>query len=173
MTTTWDESYPPSVLNPPPPVVPVTGATAGTPGAWVPSNAYPVPSSVAEANALGLALGTAWTAGQYVVLDNPSNTHTYWNGAAFASGNAPPVPTLATVAPDTGAAAGGTAVVLTGTGFTGATGVAFGVTFGSAFSVVNATTINVTTPAHAAGAVDVIVQHPSGNVTKAGGFTYA
>lgn len=92
-TVGWfDGSYPPSVLHPVPPVVPVTGATAGTPGAWVPANAYPLPASVAEANALGLTLGAAWTAGQYVVLANASSTHTYWSGTAFASGNAPAAP---------------------------------------------------------------------------------
>jgi hypothetical protein len=88
----FDQSYPPSVLTPTPPVVPVTGATGGTPGAWVPADAYPLPASVAEANALGLSLGAAWTEGQYVVLDNPSHTHTYWNGTGFASGNAPAPP---------------------------------------------------------------------------------
>jgi hypothetical protein len=39
--------------------------------------------------------------------------------------------------------------------------------------VTDATHIAVTTPAHAAGAVDVIVQSPGGNVTKTGAFTYA
>jgi hypothetical protein len=88
----WDQSYPPSVLTPTPPVVPVTGATGGTPGAWVPANAYPLPASVAEANALGLSLGAAWTEGQYVVLSNASSTHTYWSGTAFVGGNAPAPP---------------------------------------------------------------------------------
>jgi hypothetical protein len=90
-TTYWDASYPPSVLFPPP-VIPVTGATGGTPGAWVPADATEIPASVAEANALGLSLGAAWTEGQYVVLDNASSTHTHWTGTAFASGNAPAPP---------------------------------------------------------------------------------
>ena len=45
-----------------------------------------------------------------------------------------------------------------------ATGVTFGGASGTSFSVVNATTINVTTPA-GAGQVDVVVQHPGGDVT--------
>lgn len=170
--TDWDESYPPSLFGPP--VVPVTGATAGTPGAWVPANAYPIPTSVAEANALGLSLGAAWTTGQYVVLDNASSTHTYWNGTAFASGNAPATaPTVDTVAPDTGDAAGGDVVTLTGTNLTSATGVTFGGTPGTAFTVTPPTQITVTTPAHAAGAVNVVVAHPAGNVTKSNAYTYA
>jgi hypothetical protein len=84
----------------------------------------------------------------------------------------PPAPTLTTVAPDNGVAAGGTAVTLTGTGFTGATGATFGGAAATAFTVVSATSITCTTPAHAAGAVDVVVLHPNGNATKTGGFTY-
>jgi len=92
VATDWfDGSYPPEILNPGPPVVPVTGATAGTPGAWVPADAYPLPASVAEANALGLSLGPAWTVGQYVILENVTHTHTYWAGALFVGGEAPAV----------------------------------------------------------------------------------
>jgi hypothetical protein len=71
----------------------------------------------------------------------------------------------------TGPEIGGTAVVITGTGFTGATGVTFGGAAGTLFTVVNATTINVTTPA-GTGLVDVVVLHPGGNATLTGGFTY-
>ena len=83
MTTYWDGSYPPSVLHPP---EPPTGATAGTPGAWTPDGSV-TPSTLAEANALGLSLGAAWTAGQYVLLAN-GTTHIHWGGSAFVAGNA-------------------------------------------------------------------------------------
>jgi len=81
------------------------------------------------------------------------------------------VPAITSVAPASGPETGGTAVTITGTGFTGATGVTFGGTPGTAFTVVNDTTITVTTPAHAPGAVDVIVQHPNGN-SQPGDFTF-
>lgn len=90
-----------------------------------------------------------------------------------AQGNVTAPPTITTVNPATGGIAGGTVVTITGTGFTGATGVTFGGTAGTAFSVVNSTTITVTTPAKTAGAVDVVVQSPNGNATKTGGFTYS
>lgn len=90
----------------------------------------------------------------------------------FTSGPATAA-TITSVAPNTGAIGGGEAVVITGTGFVGSTGVTFGGTAGTAFSVVNATTIHVTTPAHAAGAVAVVVQNPSGNGTLPTGFTYS
>jgi hypothetical protein len=82
-------------------------------------------------------------------------------------------PTFDSIAPNTGPAAGGTATVITGTNLTGATGVTFDGVAGTSFSVVNATTINVTSPAGAAGAADIVIQHPSGNVTAAGAFTYS
>lgn len=78
-----------------------------------------------------------------------------------------------TVTPSTGLAAGGTAVVIEGSGFEGATGVTFGGTPGTAFEVVDDTEVHVTTPAHAAGAVAVVVVDANGNGTKANGFTYA
>jgi hypothetical protein len=73
------------------------------------------------------------------------------------------VPTITGIVPDNGPESGGTAVTITGTGFTGATGVTFGGVAGASVVVVNDTTITVTTPPHAPGLVGVIVQHPSGN----------
>ena len=58
-------------------------------------------------------------------------------------------PTVTSLAPTSGTEAGGTPVTITGTGFTGATVVDFGTTSASTFSVVNDTTIDVTSPAAA------------------------
>src|SRR5205823_2780583 len=66
---------------------------------------------------------------------------------------APGVSALGTAS---GTTAGGTTVVLTGSHFTGATQVSFGGTSAS-YTVNSATQITVTTPAHAAGVVDVLV----------------
>ena len=85
----------------------------------------------------------------------------------------PMPPYITSIAPATGPAAGGTATVITGVGLTGATAVNFASDPGVAFSVVDDSTINVTTPAHAAGAVDVTVVTPSGNAVLTGGFTYS
>lgn len=80
-------------------------------------------------------------------------------------------PQITAIDPNTGPEAGSTATVLTGTDFTGSTAVNFDGTPGTAFSVVNDTTINVTTPA-GTGVVDVVVENPNGNATFVGGFTY-
>lgn len=70
-------------------------------------------------------------------------------------------------------AAGGTPLVVYGDNFTGATGVTFGGTAGTAFSVVDDNTIHVTSPAKAAGAYAVVVTKGVGNSNSlANGVTY-
>ena len=80
--------------------------------------------------------------------------------------------TLSTVSPFSGPASGGTGVTLTGTGFTGATGVTFGGTAATSVNVVGSTTVTAVTPAHATGAVDVVITTPSDSATKTNGYTY-
>ncbi len=55
-----------------------------------------------------------------------------------------PVPTVTGVSPTTGSTKGGTSVTITGTGFTGATKVAFGTTSAAHFVVVSSTKITTT-----------------------------
>lgn len=71
-------------------------------------------------------------------------------------------PSVASVTPATGLAAGGTPVTVLGMGFTGATTVKFGGTNATALVVVDANTITCTSPAHAPGTVDVQVTTPNG-----------
>jgi hypothetical protein len=80
--------------------------------------------------------------------------------------------TVTDIDPTTGAAAGGTAVTITGTNLTHATGVTFGGGAATSFVVINTTTITCVTPAHAAGVVNVVVLDSGGNITTVGGFTY-
>jgi hypothetical protein len=91
MTTLWDESYPPSLFVPP--VIPLTGVTAGTPGAFAPADAT-IPANITELRA-DPVIGntgtnkpvTAWTTGQHVVLGN--SAHAYWDAASWQTGGAP------------------------------------------------------------------------------------
>ncbi len=75
----------------------------------------------------------------------------------------PPAPTVTGVSPASGVNLGGSSVTITGTDFLGATSVTFGGTAATNVTVVNSTTITVTTPAHANGAVSVVVTTPSGS----------
>lgn len=81
--------------------------------------------------------------------------------------------TIDTVSPSSGPASGGTGVTLTGSGFTGATSLTFGGTATTSLNVVSSTSATAVTPAHATGAVDVVITTPSGSGTKTNGYTYA
>jgi hypothetical protein len=76
--------------------------------------------------------------------------------------------TLTGVSRDTGSAAGGAVVTLTGTGFSGIPIVKFGTTYASAVTVINSTTLTCTVPAHTTGTVDVTVE----GQTLSNAFTY-
>lgn len=91
---------------------------------------------------------------------------------AAACAPTPMPPYVTGVTPATGLAAGGTAVVILGSGFTGSTAVSFGGVAGTAFTLVSDTRINVTTGAHAVGTVDMVITRTGGNITKTGAFIY-
>ncbi len=84
------------------------------------------------------------------------------------------IPTVAAVAPYVGPTTGGTVVTITGTNFTGATAVKFGGVAATSFSVSSSTTIVATSPAEAAGVVDLTVTTPNGTsaVVSADHFTF-
>ncbi|MEQ1751251.1 MAG: IPT/TIG domain-containing protein, partial [Prosthecobacter sp.] len=73
-----------------------------------------------------------------------------------------PAPTVTAINPSSGITGGGTSVTIVGTDFTGATSVTIGGTAATNVSVINATTITCTTPAHAAGTASVSVTTPGG-----------
>jgi hypothetical protein len=100
-----------------------------------------------------------------VVVTTPGGADTETGGFTYI-----PAPTIGSIVPNSGPTAGGTTVVITGTNLTGGT-----VTFGglpATCTVDSATQITCTSPAHAAGPVDVVVTTPGGAATSAGGFTY-
>ncbi|MEU8822293.1 IPT/TIG domain-containing protein [Streptomyces sp. NPDC048636] len=70
-------------------------------------------------------------------------------------------PSLTSVTPNQGPAAGGNTVTLTGSGFTGATAVLFGSTPATSFTVVSPTQISAVAPA-GSGAVQITVVTPGG-----------
>ncbi len=80
---------------------------------------------------------------------------------------------VAGVTPTSGPTSGGTPVTLSGTGFQSGAVVKLGGVVATGVVVVNGTTITATTPAHTAGAVDVVVTNPDlQSGTLVGGFTY-
>ncbi|MBI2550207.1 IPT/TIG domain-containing protein [Candidatus Woesearchaeota archaeon] len=86
-----------------------------------------------------------------------------------------PPPVVSSVSPSSGSTLGGTSVAISGSDFLN-TPTAPTVTFGGVSGSVTSSTsntINVVTPAHAAGAVNVVVTNPDGQFyTLVNGFTY-
>lgn len=82
-------------------------------------------------------------------------------------------PTIASVTPATGPSAGGDTVAIQGTGFGANAKVTFGGVAASNVVVNSATSISAKTPAHAPGAVDVVLTNTDNqSVTKLAGYTY-
>ncbi|MFJ2993461.1 autotransporter domain-containing protein [Pandoraea sp. NPDC087047] len=83
------------------------------------------------------------------------------------------VPTVTSVLPASGPTAGGTAVTITGTHFTGATTVQFGGLSATSMTVVSDTQITAVSPG-GAGAVNITVMSPGGTSLPSGNsqFTY-
>jgi IPT/TIG domain len=98
----------------------------------------------------------------HVTVTDPNGTSP--TGAAdvftYVSPAAPPA--VGSISPTSGPVAGGTAVTVTGVGFTGATAVVFGALPGTGLVVVNDTTLTVTSPPGALGTVHVRVTGPTG-----------
>ncbi len=101
-----------------------------------------------------------------------NNSRTSASSAADQFTYVPP-PTVTSISPSAGSTGGGTSVTITGTNFTGATGVTIGGIGATGVSVANATTITAMTLAHAAGIVNVVVTTPGGTGTGTNLYTYA
>lgn len=102
---------------------------------------------------------------------NPLPGPTTWS---FTTAAVTPPPSVASVSPISGPVAGGTTVTIGGSGFSGATAVAFGGVAASNYTVNSATAIVATAPPHAAGTVDITVTTPVGTsaVGPADRFSY-
>ena len=81
---------------------------------------------------------------------------------------------MTAVSPNAGKAAGGNSVTVTGTGFLSTGSVTFGGTAWTSLSITSDTSLTITSPAHAAGQVDVLVTNTSGTSGVVAGdkFTY-
>ncbi|MFE6866463.1 IPT/TIG domain-containing protein [Kitasatospora sp. NPDC057692] len=133
------------------------------------------PMAVAVDPAGGSVYVSNNTSNTVSVIDTATNTVT----ATVAAGTGPfglavgkPVPPAVTgISPGHGPVAGGTTVTITGSRLTGTSEVTFGGAPASDVKVVDASTVTVTAPPHAAGAVDVALT-VSGRTVAAGQYTY-
>ncbi len=119
--------------------------------------------NVVDDGTLTLTVPNNAVSGQIAII-NPA--HAAWAGSSFTVTTSSP-PTISSFSPTSGAV--GTAVTITGSGFTGVTGVGFNGSSAS-YTVSSATTINVTVPTSAtSGSISVSTDH--GTATSASAFT--
>jgi hypothetical protein len=128
--------------------------------------AYPTQAIVSSTTWSSSPAGQANVAS--VVLSIPDSTVAQRQATAAATRQ----PFIQSITPGTGSHMGGTAVVISGWGFSAATAASFAGVNGTTFSVANDGTINVTTPAGSTGAATVSVSSPAGQGTLSAGFTF-
>jgi hypothetical protein len=118
-------------------------------------------------NVSGFAGGDIITA---TSTDNSGNTSEFSNCIVVTT---TPAPAIDTIVPNEGRVEGGTQVTIRGTNFASGATVTFGGVAATSVQYVDSTRLNVVTPAHSAGAVDVVVRNPDTQAaTRANGFTY-
>jgi hypothetical protein len=104
-----------------------------------------------------------------VVTNTDAKSGTLTNGYTYRN----PAPTVTSITPNIGTTAGGTAVTIAGTGFVAGATVSLGGTAAANVIVVSSTSITANTPAHAAGAVSVVVTNSDAQAgTLTNGYTY-
>jgi hypothetical protein len=156
-----------------------TNADAGGTSPYTYSlSAGTLPAGTTLNTSTGTVSGTPTTAGafNYTIEVTDSGSPTAQTATATTSGTiTPPTPTVTAVSPNGGAPAGGTSVTIAGANLTGASAVAFGGNAATQFTVNSATSITATSPAEAAGTVDVTVTTGNGTsaTSAADRFTYA
>jgi hypothetical protein len=79
---------------------------------------------------------------------------------------------ISAVTPNTGPAAGGTTVTITGHGYLASVQVRFGTAPAASVQIVNSTTLTAITSPHNAGVVDVLVHSGGASTALTGAFTY-
>jgi len=114
--------------------------------------------------------GTAGAA-DVVVTNTSGQSGTLAKG--FTYGSSSSALALLAVVPNEGDLAGGQTVKLVGANFADGISVTFGGVAATGVSVIDSNQLTLKTPAHAAGAVDVVAESSDGqSVTLTGGFTY-
>lgn len=150
--------------------VTVTG-TGFTPDATVDFGSVPA-SAVTYLSATALSVVTPADAGDVdVTVHTAGGTSATSPADEFFFGS---VPTVTGLSSTTGSTAGGGAITITGTGFSGATAVSFGPVAATAMTVVSDTQITATVPPNLPGTIDVTVSNQAGTsaTSAADRYTY-
>src|SRR5688500_13488928 len=175
-TTTPNTAPDPDVVSPS--SGPVTGGTSVTitgtgfaAGATVTIGGASAPATVVGSTTINAVTPAHASGSVTVVVTNPGGqSGSLSNGFVYASASPPSV---SGITPNSGSTAGVTSVTINGSNFVSGATVSIGGTAATNVSFVNGTTLTATTPAHAAGTVNVVITNPdaqSGTLTN--GFTF-
>jgi cysteine-rich repeat protein len=150
-----------------------TGAVVSSAVLAAPTNADPTFSAV---DSFGNAIYNQLNAVNVLPANCTVGNTTYCSYRAYLSLSPTfiPPPRITSVSVTSGPAAGGTTVTITGTGFTGATAVAFGTAPAASFTVNGDTSITAVSPGASAATVDVTVTTAGGTsaVSSTDQFTF-
>jgi hypothetical protein len=151
---------------------PVTIKGSGFTGATgVAFGNVPATDVVVESSTKVTAVAPAQPAGLHnVYVTTPGGTSASVFGDLYTY-LAPPA--ITSVSPNSGPPAGGTSVTITGSGFTGATGVAFGNVPATSLVVVSSAKITAVAPAQPAGLHNIYVTTPVGTSAAVEGDLFA
>src|SRR5436190_14579248 len=151
-------------------------ASGGTPPYTYSVGSGNLPQGATLNTSTGLVSGTlTGAAGSFIYTIEAVDVNGQKISAGTVGSTAPP--TVTSVSPSQGPAAGGQSVIITGTNFSGATvvtvdgiSVPFSVLAPNPPNGQAATQISIKTPPHAAGTVDVAVTTPAGFASSSGGI---
>ncbi|HEX3109718.1 MAG TPA: IPT/TIG domain-containing protein, partial [Thermoanaerobaculia bacterium] len=144
-------------------------ASAGTGATYVWSISGGTITSGSGTNAVTFTAGSAGTLTLSAAVTNSNGC----SDTQSASVSVVDPVTVKSVKPTAGSAAGGDVITIKGTGFLAGATVTFGGVAATNVTVDSSTKIFATTPAHAAGTVDVVVTNSNtASGTLSGGFTY-
>jgi hypothetical protein len=166
-------------------VTPASGSTLGgttvtilgsgfTGASAVNFGSTPAPWFQVQSDGVVLAQAPAGTAGTVdLTVTTPSGTSSTSSADQFTY-TAASAPAVTGISPATGTTGGNTAVIVTGSGFTGATAVNFGSVGAPSFVVNSDTQLTVLSPPQGTGTVDITVTTPVATSTtgSADQFTY-
>jgi hypothetical protein len=130
----------------------------------------------------GTAAGFTVVSDSLIIVTSPPNAAgtvtiqvtTFGGNASTFNYTLAAKPSVTSISSSSGSTAGGTIVVIIGSNFTGATGVAFGSTAATSFTIISDTAILAFAPPQAAGVVDIEVTTYGGTsaASSADQFTY-
>lgn len=124
--------------------------------------------SVVNSTTINCVVPSHATGAVTVTVTNPNSQTT--SAANFYTYRVPPM--INSLAPSSGAVAGGTNVTLTGTGFVAGATVMFGGAQCIAPIVNSSTSLTCTTPAFPSGTANVVITNPDGQMSSPSIFTY-